>query len=390
MPGLHARLSPSSAERWLECPASVRMQDLVPPEAESVYAAEGTACHALAEIEASVEFGFITPQQGKSRRASWRKRYAIDHDTEVEMEVHVASYIELLKERLELYPNSQLQLEQRLPTGLPDDGKGTSDAVIVSPVHVEIIDLKYGQGVQVEAENNPQLRIYGYGALTTYGDVLGDTEVVRTTVFQPRLSHVDTEELSADELRAWHASILPTAELALTDDAPFGPSETACRWCPASGRCRAQLEKVFEEPFEVPETLEPDEVARTLARVPMVRDWLSAFEEAALSMAYSEGIPIPGYKVVRSGGKRAVRDDARAIEVLVEAGFPRDKVSRTTAQTLGVLEKLVGKERFKELLEEPGIVTKSEGKESLVPESDKREAIAPNTEAQKEFSDEPE
>jgi hypothetical protein len=120
----------------------------------------------------------------------------------------------------------------------------------------------------------------------------------------------------------------------------------------------------------------------------MIRDWLGAFEVAALSMAYSEGTTIPGYKVVLSGGQRGIRDDKAALTALTGAGFEIDQVTNTKPKGIGDLEKLLGKDRFKELLETPGIVTKSEGKPALVVESDRRESINPNDEAAKAFGQE--
>jgi hypothetical protein len=385
----HAVLAPSAAERWLECPASIRMEKHVPEEAESFYALEGTAAHALGEIKASLHFGKITKRQATARRAEWARefeRFAEDADTMIAMEEHTDAYVQLLQERMDLYPNSQIMLEQKLDTGVPQSW-GTSDSVIVSPVHVEIIDFKYGQGVEVEAEGNPQLRLYALGALDTYGELLGETELVRMTVHQPRLHHVLTAEMTPDELRDWRTSILPTAELALGEDAPFGPSDTACRWCPASGRCRAQLEKVFETDFDVdPDTLSPEEMAELLARVSLIRDWLNAFEEAALSLAYSKGKPIPGYKVVMSGGKRSFTDPGEAIDFLVEEkGYELDEVSVRKIRGIGELEKLLGVKEFAALMEP--YVKKGDGRPSLASEDDPRPAVAPNTEAIKEFGE---
>lgn len=387
----HATLSPSAAERWLECPASVRMETIVPAESESIYAREGTAAHELGEIKASLQFGMITEGQFYIRMEKWRLAFKdlLNDEVEAEMERHTDAYVALLRERMGRYPYSQLLLEQRLPTYLPDGGKGTSDAVIMSPQHVEIVDFKYGQGVEVNAENNPQLRLYAFGALMVYGGILGETEDVRMTVHQPRLNHILTEQLPAQELRDWHKDILPIAVEALSDNAHFSPSDTACRWCPASGRCQAQLEAVFSEDFEAkPDRLTPEQMSEVLDRLPLVREWLKAFEEAALSTIYSEGIPIPNWKVVMSGGKRAVRDNELAIKVLKEAGYSDEDVSRTTPKTLGDLEKLLGPEKLKELLEDPGIVTKGDGKPSLVPEDDRRPAIEPNQEASKVFGEE--
>lgn len=395
MPGEHAKLSPSSAERWLECPASIGLVASLEPEGDSddsdtSYAREGTAAHELGEIKASLAFGFIHGNQYSRRRSEWVRKYEdllmVDEGVLTEMERHTDAYVELLQERTKLYPNSMIMLEQRMDTGVPASW-GTSDAVIVSPQHVEIVDLKYGKGVQVEAENNPQLRLYALGALDTYGDLLGDTEVIRMTVHQPRMDHVLTEELTPDELRAWRESIIPIAEEALGEGARFGPSETACRWCPASGRCRAQLEAVFaDDMFDAdPAALTPEEMAEVLGRVPLVRDWLNAFEEAALDLAYSKGQALPGYKVVLSGGKRSITDPEGAIKALVADGFKRNEIVNEKVCGITELEKLLGKEGFQAVL--GPYVTKGTGRPSLVPEDDPRPAINPNTEAAKEFGE---
>lgn len=389
MPSAHAKLSPSASERWLQCPASIRMEEQVPPEPESSYAAEGTIAHTLAELKASRAFGKIDQRQFTARRNRWLKDHpdVLTDEVVLEMEEHTDAYVALLQERMALYPNSVIFLEQRLDTGVPTCW-GTSDTVIVSPQHVEIIDFKYGSGVAVEAHGNPQLRLYACGAMDTYADLLGETEVIRSTVHQPRMDHVLTEELTPEALRKWRAEeVIPVAEVALGPDAPFGPSDTACRWCPASGRCRAQLEAVFATDFEeMPETLEPEEVSEKLSQVSMVQSWLNAFQETALNMAYSEGKRIPGYKVVLSGGQRSVKDHPKAIEILTAEGYKPEEISNTKAKGIGELEKLLGKDKFHQLLEEPGIVSKSDGKPALVVESDKRPAIAPNSEAAREFA----
>lgn len=394
MPGQHAVLSPSSAERWIDCPASVRLASRFPNES-SVYAEEGTCAHELGEIKASFAFGLIDQKTFNRKRARWVKKwpeYAEVEETMVEMERHTDAYVELIRERKALYPDTQVMLEQRLNTGIPQSW-GTSDTVLVSPRHVEIIDFKYGAGVAVEAEGNPQLRLYALGALDQYGDILGETEVVYTTVHQPRMDHTLTAEITPDAIREWRVKkVLPRAELALSADAPFGPSERACRWCPASGRCEAQVQAAFPDDLmdEEPEELTEDRVAELLGRLPLLKDWLKAFEAQALTMAYSEGRHIPGWKVVRSGGIRQVKDQDAAIDVLAAEGLDRDEFMVEKIKGIGDLEKLLGKEDFKRLLEDSGIVKKSEGRESLAPESDKRPSISPNAEAANAFGDDDE
>lgn len=388
MPSEHAKLSPSASERWLSCPASIRMEEQVPKEPESEYAAEGTAAHSLGEIKASLAFGLVDANGARLARKAWEELYLKELEAWdlAEMERHTDAYVELLRDKLAEHPDAQLLLEQRMDTGVPTCW-GTSDAVIVSMTHVEIIDFKYGAGVRVWAKDNSQLRLYACGAMDTFADLLGETEEIRVTVFQPRIGdgHADTETLSPDELRSWRESILPIAAEALEDGARFGPSDEACRWCPASGRCKAQLEAVFAQDFDVkPETLEPEEMAEALGRIPAIKQWLSAFEEAALSAAYSEGKEIPGYKVVISGGRRSVTDPRGLEESLLGAGFEREQFTQTKPVGIGELEKLLGKEQWD--LADP-YIRKSEGKPSLVPLEDNRNAASPEAEAAKEFKE---
>lgn len=298
------------------------------------------------------------------------------------MTEHGQEYVNYLNHRLEEHPDAQLLLEQQLPTGVPSSF-GTSDAVLVSPTMVESVDYKYGLGVKVEAENNPQLRLYGVGALEAYGDLLGEVENVRLTIFQPRLQHLAFEEMPADELRAWRDSIIPIAESALGPDAPFGPSDEACRWCPASGQCTAQMEWATLRDFGVkPDVMTPEELAEALDQIPFIKKWCEAVEAYALNRVYSEGNPIPGYKVVMSGGRRSVTDPAGLVVAALEAGFTQDDVAVMKPRGIGELEKVL-RDKF-DIVAAPHI-TKGTGSPSLVPESDKREAIDPEGQAAHDF-----
>lgn len=357
---------------------------MMPEEKESVYAREGTAAHELGELMARDQLlGTITKAAKAKALKAWRKEYDISDEAEAEMTDHGQGYVDYLRSRMGEHTGAVLLLEQRLPTGIPDSW-GTSDAVIVSPDAVESVDFKYGMGVKVEAEANPQLRLYGVGALEQYGDLLGDVQTVRLTVYQPRLNHVASEELSASELREWRDSLLPVAALALGPDAPFGPGEDTCRWCPASGSCMAQMEWATERDFGIQsDTMSDDELAKALDDIPGIKKWCAAVEAHALHRVYSEGLPIPGYKVVMSGGRRGVNDHEGLIETAVAIGYTREEVSVTKARGIGELEKAL-KDDF-DLVAGP-YVSKSTGSPSLVPESDKRTAINPEAQAAEDFS----
>lgn len=407
MPSAHAKLSPSDSARWISCPAAIRVDEELREQGllvddESSFAREGTLAHALGEIEASYFFNLSTKRQYNAALKKWHKEFAAEgyeEGTLEEMKEHIVSYLKLIAERLQRRPHSQLLLEQRMDSGI-ERSWGTSDVVIVSPSHIEIIDLKYGAGVPVDAENNSQLRIYGLGALNTFGELLGYPDLIVVTVFQPRLDSLSSEEMHPDDLIAWRDGVAaPAAHEALHNpNAKFGPSEKACRWCPAAGICRARIEKatladfgdVFEDeplPPTKPDLLTEVEIGKALHRVGEIKAWCAALEAAALEAAYGQGKTIPGWKVVRSGGQRKIVDHALAIQTLIDEGYNAEQVATPVkAKGIGELEKLLGKPKFRELMEP--FITKSEGRESLVPEDDKRTAISPAGEAAADFTEE--
>ncbi len=377
----HATLAPSAASRWVSCPASVRMEQEHGEDHESVYAREGTAAHAVSELYCRRHLLGMEGGAYQRALAQWRDEYAdVIGDNETEMLMHAMGYASLLRQ-LRIDYDAQLLLEQRMPTGVPGCW-GTADAVLVSPKVVHVVDLKYGAGVRVQAEGNHQLRLYGAAALETYGDLLGEVETVRVTVYQPRLDHVDTEGLSADELRAWRDSLIPVAEEALSPDARFGPSDEACRWCSAAGVCSAQMQWATALDFGVgPEALDDEDLAEALEMIPGIRRWCDAVAEYALDRVYSKGEPIPGWKVVMSGGRRSIVDPDGAIEALSLAGYDRRDITTTKPKGIGQLEKVLGAD-FQ--LIEP-YIEKSSGKPSLVPASDPRSDVNPDSEAASVF-----
>ena len=394
MPGEHAVLSPSSAERWISCPASVQLSEKYRrEETDSVFAREGTAAHALAELHGRLAFGYISEDEFEAGAVRWEEEFGdvfgppTNSDRE-EMFEHARDYVRVVQNLASRYKHSSVHFEERLATGVPQSW-GTSDAVIVSPLAVHIVDFKYGKGVRVEAAGNPQLRLYAAGALDTYGDLLGDTEIVALTVHQPRLDHTDTEELSPDELRAWREEVvIPAAKLALgpIEKAPFGPSETACRWCPLAGACRARAEYIAEIDFGVEaDVLDDAELAEILPRLTDIQRWVEDVKKEALQRAYTEGREIPGHKVILRGGRRIIKDQPYAIQKMIDAGWEAEQVADLRTKSLAVLEKLLGRDGFAEILGD--LITRTEGKPAVVPESDSGVAVTAESRAADDFAD---
>src|SRR5690606_2558332 len=345
----HAILSASGAHRWLNCPLSARLEEHFPDE-PSTYAEEVTKAHKLAE-------GILLDK--------------IDEPAPDEMFEHVSRYVEVVLEKLT--PGADLYVEQRLDfSPWVPEGFGTGDAVIVSDDVLEIIDLKYGKGVQVDAEGNPQLRLYALGAYNQFG-MIYNFDRVRMTIVQPRLDHVSTEKLSLKELLQWGEEIKPIAQKAFKGEGEFNPGPH-CRFCRARRSCRARAEanlQMARFEFRKPELLSVEEVAEILAQAEELAAWAKDVKDFALSQAYLHGVKIPGFKVVEGRSTRKITDDAELAKRLEAEGYdPYKKVMKTLTE----LEKTVGKKRFAELAD--GLIVKPPGKPTLVEETDKRPEIS--------------
>lgn len=393
MPGSHARLSPSAANRWMSCSASVKFIERNAREGgkDSFFAREGTAAHAVAEAIASARFGHITEEAKEESLADIHLEFADvipDPDAWEAMLEHGTAYADLVQQLAGKLMYAQVFFEERLDTGVPSSW-GTSDTVIVSPSTVHIVDFKYGQGVQVSPVENPQLRLYALGALKAYGDMLGTTRTVKMTIHQPRLHHNETDTMTAAALRKWKDTVaVPAANVALGDSAPFAPSEEACRFCPMAGDCRARVEYMTAIDFgEDPDVMTDQEIADLVKRVKDIRRWTDDIEKEALQRAYSESKTLPGMKVVMRGARLTVADAAYAVQLLIDAGYTAEQVVNTKTKALSDLDKLVGGR--KNLIKIAGQALKqSEGKPAVVPESDKGTPVTAESRAVEDFSTE--
>lgn len=391
MPGLHATLSASGAKRWMSCPPSARLEERLRGifgEKSTPFAEEGTKAHSLAELKLLREKGRLSEDDGINDFNYDLRRKALG-DIPKEMDEATDYYAEIITEKFltarQSCPDAQLKLEQRLDfSRWVPDGFGTGDAVIVSEELLEVCDLKYGKGVPVFAENNPQARCYGLGALHCYG-VLYGFKHVRNTIIQPRLDSVTEEMLTTDELLQWaETELKPAAELAWKGKGEFNPGDH-CKFCAARAICYARATKamtIFKHGFETPGVIPDDAIPEILAVADTAIDWIKDLQAYALSQAL-RGQEWPGYKLVR--GKRPPRkwvDEEEAKHQLIRAGYEPEVYTETKFKSPSNIEKLVGKQAFEAIF--ATLVTQGDGALTLVPESDKRTEF---TSAEADFSD---
>lgn len=363
MPDSHALLSASSAHRWLNCPPSALVVDGV-ADAPSDAALQGTAAHALAEYKL---LRFLK-RRAKRPTSEW-----IDEEMETHTDDYVAFVTEHLESAREHCSDPQVYVEQRLDySHIAPGGFGTGDCVIIAEPTLQIVDLKYGQGLEVSPVENPQLMLYGLGALAAF-DALYDIREVSLSIFQPRRANVETWSIPVNELIAWgENTVKPIAELAAQGEGDYqaGPW---CQFCRIAPTCRARAElnlALARHEFAPPAELSIAEVADVLAKIPELKAWASDVEAWALAQAQA-GTQISGFKVVAGRSIRKYTDEAAVAEAAKAAGYTDIWDKRLIGIT--AMERLMGRKVFTETLGD--LVIKPEGKPTLVPESDKRPAL---------------
>ena len=378
----HARLSASGAAKWLACPPSVKLEEKF-PDTGSVYAAEGTLAHSVAELK--VRKYAVEPMS--TRTFNTRLNKLKKHELwQPEMDGYTDEYLDYIKAEMLSYATKPfVTVERRVDfSDVVPGGFGTADCLILAGNVLHVIDFKYGKGVPVEAEGNPQMRLYAYGAVRAYA-LLYSFDTVKMTIFQPRLKNISEAEISVDDLRHWaREEVHPLAVMADKGEGEFNPGPH-CKFCRAKAECKARAEACMELAPVAEEWKEKskgtvkaaglystEELAIYLKAGSILKEWYADITEHALSLCLN-GVEVPGYKAVNGRSSREFIDLDAAFEKLKASGIDEAVLYERRPLTLAQTEKAVGAKTFKELVGSY-VITKP-GKPTLVPASDKRQAI---------------
>ena len=366
----HARFSPSSANRRLNCTPSLVLEEQFAEE-ESQYAAEGSAGHALAE--------HLIRKHLKQRSKRPVSDYYSDELLDA-VDEYVSYVIGEIEEAKRVCNGPVFTVEQRVDASdYVDECFGTADMVIVTDKVAHIIDLKLGKGVPVFAEENSQLMIYGLGILGM-AEMLYDVEIVRLTIFQPRLNNSSTWDIAPEALKAWGEEVLkPRGAMALMGAGKFNAGSW-CRFCKARNQCRARAEEFLalaKMEFRQPALLSDDEIAEVLKIADDLAKWASDVYAFAQDQAIVHGKEWNGFKLVEGRSNRKYTSEDEVAEAATTAGYT--DIYKRSLITITEMERLMGKQEFTRILGR--LVYKPQGKITLVPVSDKREAINKTTAA---------
>ena len=355
----HAVLSASASKRWLNCTPSAKLNAEI-SDITTEYAKEGTDAHELAEYKVNQLLGIKADNPAEN----------LDYYNQ-EMEDCTDIYAQYVAEQMSQYSSPVVMVEQRLDFSryIPG-GFGTGDCIIVADDTLTVVDFKYGKGVAVEAEYNPQMMLYALGALEIFS-ILYDINEVKMVIFQPRIENISEFSMPISDLMSWAENELrPKAKLAAKGEGEFCAGEH-CRFCKVKATCRKRAEynlAIAKYDFAPPDMLEDSEIEMILERADALTAWAADVKEYALSEAL-KGRKWNGYKVVEGRSNRKYTDEKMAVAVVKKAG--KDPYSEPKILGITEMTKLLGgKKKFDELLSK--YVCKPQGKPTLVPESDKR------------------
>jgi hypothetical protein len=377
--GNHSVIGASSAERWANCPGSVNLSSKCPKPKESKWAREGTLAHRVAELIL------------KGTAEAW-ELIGIENVTS-EMIDGALLYQSQIKNKI-LKTGGKLEVEKEFHLKTFDERAfGTSDAVVLNPGELHVIDYKFGAGVAVEVSetdsedasglndeiaNNPQLLFYALGAYMALGEKeAAKIKTIYIWVIQPRAPHCEGPIRFATILPLELLNFgfkLKKAMTATKDlNAPLKTGKH-CRWCAAFLQCPEQGKLTIKEAkldfatphyeLPMPRNLSPKDISTVLVNRDILIAWLdSVYEYARIEM--QAGLKIENFKLVNGKAIRSWIDEKKAEKFLGKDAFEKKLLTPAKA------EKIKGKlpeELVKKIISGPVIALAEDKRKAYIGE----------------------
>lgn len=391
----HALLSASSAKKWIHCPPSARLEETFPDEISEA-AEEGTLAHSFCELK--LRKLFIEPgMPDKTYKAELNK---LKKDTRYnpEMDRFTDDYVAYIQKIAYGYPATPyISVEKKIDySHVAPEGFGTADCIILCGSDLHVVDFKYGKGVVVSAEENPQMGLYAIGALAAYSLIYPINQIMFHIV-QPRVHNFSSWKTTAKDLQGWVDTVVkPKAMLAFKGEGEFCQG-TWCDegFCKAAGQCRHRMN---ENMVVIQKELNPvtgklksenlisnEEIGKILPLLQLVSPWIKKVEKAALNKLLSDEA-VPGWKLVEGRSNRELTDVTKAFKDLIAAGYKKAMLYEQKPLALTEVEKLITKEDYTTILSP--YIAKPKGKPTLAPENDKRTVYQKDSTPEEDFGGE--
>lgn len=346
----HSFLGPSSAHIWLECAPAMRLAAVIhPEEQDNDYVKEGAMAHAVnAEVLTTGTFVVSSTYTSDPLFSRSMIDYALEYQ----------DFIEDLKNKMQnakILIEEELDLSDFIPCGI-----GTVDSAIMNSTHLHVIDYKYGAGVRVEAQDNPQMKIYALGIIKKYK--LKPLKIT-LTIFQPRINQISSWDIELEELNKWAINELkPKANKAY-----MGRGETKqgdhCRFCKAKSLCKKHYETMKTLSIHDPRLMTEDEVVEVLNKADSIKAWLNSVQEYALKEAVEKQRSWGPYKLTQGKGRREIKHQDILVQKLVKEDYPMELITERKMIGIIALERILGKHKFDKLVKP--FIRLTEGKKQL-------------------------
>ena len=397
----HAKLSASGAHRWMNCTPAPHLEEEFPDKSSS-FSLEGTLAHELADIQLKYELDIYTADEADNVYNQLKETESFDTYFYDGMTEEAQKYVDICMDayRYALSKgDAEAFVEERLDfSEYVENGFGTGDFSLIADGTAEIIDLKFGKGVKVDAEFNEQLMLYGLGLYLKY-ELAYDIHTIKMTIVQPRLDHVSEFSMSVEELLEWaEKDVKPKALLAYEGEGEQVVGDW-CKFCKAKAVCAAQKELAYQtavKDFEVTDDgisvttgehstrkVSDSDILEVYRSIGWISDYLSAVDEYVKAKAIA-GQKWEGYKLVEATTRRKITHEKDAIAKLKGEGFPEAVTTITKLKGITDLEKSVGKINVATILAD--FIEKPEGAPVLVPISDKRPEYVKKSTADEDFA----
>ena len=353
----------STAKRVLNCPGSVALVAQSPTKPSSVYADTGTLLH---NVIADVLGGRCT--KGGAQELLGTKYAGVTLDQEL-IDSKLLPALAALKE---IDPDRQMEFETEVQVAfgsvLPNVF-GSADIVGRIGTTAYILDWKFGDGVAVEVEENPQLLFYAAAAMRTPSAqwAFEGAKKVELVIVQP--PHIKRWVTSVARIKLFESELIRAVKLAERPDAPLAVGAW-CRWCAAKATCPLMTGAADRAMVAALQGVDVARVSDHLQMADQLEGWIK--EVRALAMQTLEsGLPVPGYKLVPKRGIRQWVDEKAAFAAMCGMGLDDSELTETTILSPARAEKVLKKHKL--ALPAEHVVSVSSGN-TLATEDDPRPA----------------